>query len=48
MHGVEEFWAYWRNNFCIQEMIRLSAGGGGGGSLEYIWVTYVKLNFIWI
>jgi hypothetical protein len=31
MHGVEEFWAYLKNNICIQEMIRVSAGGGWGG-----------------
>jgi hypothetical protein len=28
MDGVEEFWAYWRNNICIK-MIRLAVGGGG-------------------
>jgi hypothetical protein len=26
MYGVEEFWAYLRNNICIQEMKRFPGG----------------------
>jgi hypothetical protein len=47
MRGVGEFWAYWGNNVCIQEMVRLSAGAvGGGGGERKSWVEwgYIREN----